>query len=106
MLAGGTLNQDIEEPFATNHKDTSHQVQGELGSGLVHSHHHQALTDAGNLSVVAQSEDGLIEAVQDCSRPWYVGVQWHPERTENEVLGQKLFDQLVKATRPVGITST
>jgi len=29
---------------------------------------------------------------------WYVGVQWHPERTENVKLGQELFNQLIQAS--------
>jgi putative glutamine amidotransferase len=68
-----------------------------IGSGKVHTHHHQALNHAGSLSIVATSDDGVIEAVQDYSKKWYVGVQWHPERTENSQLGQDLFNQLVNA---------
>jgi putative glutamine amidotransferase len=31
------------------------------------------------LSVVARSEDGIIEAVEGDGEQWVVGVQWHPE---------------------------
>ena len=67
-------------------------------AGVVHSHHHQAMTSAGSLTVVATSDDGVIEAVQDVNRLWYIGVQWHPERTEDVQLGQGLFTQLVKSS--------
>ena len=42
--------------------------------------------------------NGVIEAVGDPTRHFYVGVQWHPERTENEQLGAKLIADLVEAT--------
>ena len=97
LLAGGTLEQDLQEPQATYHASGAHEISGELGSGLVHTHHHQALTDSGSLSIVATSSDGVIEAVRDYSRSWYVGVQWHPERTDTLQLGQALFNQFVEA---------
>jgi putative glutamine amidotransferase len=76
-----------------------HPVTGALGTGLVHSNHRQALADPGALRVIARAEDGLIEAVRDEARPFYVGVQWHPERTQDEALGPGLFRSLVAAAR-------
>lgn len=99
LLAGGTLEQDLSEPLANHHKEGKHMIFGSLGIGLVHTHHHQALTNAGSLTVVANAEDGVIEGIRDCSRNWYVGVQWHPERTENTTLGQQLFTQLITASK-------
>ena len=99
LLAHGTIEQDLSEPCASHHNNDTHTISGSLGSGVVHSHHHQAMTSAGLLTVVATSEDGVIEAVQDVNRLWYIGVQWHPERTEDVQLGQGLFTQLVKSSR-------
>ncbi len=96
LLAGGSIEQDLAEPYAGNHTDSNHQVTGSLGDGVVHSHHHQAILNAGSLEVIATANDGVIEAVQDTTRRWYIGVQWHPERTENSHLGQDLFTQLVQ----------
>lgn len=97
LLAGGILNQDMAEPFASNHKKNNHAISGSIGEGIVHSHHHQALEDAGNLEIIARADDEVIEAVQHPNHLWYKGVQWHPERTENAQLGQHLFDQFVRA---------
>ena len=97
LLAGGILEQDLSEPYLSHHQVGEHAIEGVIGSGKVHTHHHQALNHAGSLSIVATSDDGVIEAVQDYSKKWYVGVQWHPERTENSQLGQDLFNQLVNA---------
>jgi putative glutamine amidotransferase len=99
---GGRLDQFLPEslPTAEGHAPgRRHAVSGALGCGPVHSHHRQALADPGALSVVARAEDGLIEAVRDEARPFYVGVQWHPERTEDEALGPGLFRSLVDAAR-------
>jgi putative glutamine amidotransferase len=62
----------------------------------VHSHHRQALKHAGSLTVIARAPDGVIEAVHDSARPgMYLGVQWHPERTDDGRLGFALFERLV-----------
>ena len=98
LLAGGSINQDLQEPFATNHRTGEHKIQGELGTGFVHTHHHQSIEDPGRLSIVATANDGVIEAIQDHSKKWYVGVQWHPERTLDSTLGQSIFDSFVSAT--------
>lgn len=97
LLAGGTLVQDLELKFAEHHKNGTHLVSGELGSGVVHTSHHQAITETGSLTIASLADDGIIEAVCDHDRKWYVGVQWHPERTENEELGQGLFNSFCKA---------
>jgi putative glutamine amidotransferase len=98
---GGTLDQHLPDslPTAVLHWDHgSHEIAGELGRGLVHSHHRQALTHAGSLAVIARAPDGVIEAVRDAARPaMYLGVQWHPERTHDEKLGAGLFRKLVMA---------
>ncbi|MCH7798778.1 MAG: gamma-glutamyl-gamma-aminobutyrate hydrolase family protein [Planctomycetes bacterium] len=97
---GGALDQHLPETLATSARHgprNTHEIQGDLGHGTVHSHHHQALSDAGGLHVVATARDGVIEAVRDESRPFYLGVQWHPERTPDEKLGAGLFRELVVA---------
>lgn len=99
LLAGGTLIQDLEPKFAAHHKSGSHLITGALGEGVVHSSHHQAMKETGSLTISAFAEDGIVEAVYDPNRNWYVGVQWHPERTEDERLGQGLFNQFCEATK-------
>lgn len=85
-------------PAADRHGgDRPHAVTSELGDGPVASSHHQALADAGRFAVVGVSDDGVIEAIRDPQRPFYVGVQWHPERTADATLGQGVIDALVRA---------
>jgi putative glutamine amidotransferase len=99
LHAGGTLDQHLPDTLATagDHWGRGeHAVTGSIGSGRVHSHHRQALTDAGVLDVIATAPDGVVEAIQDQERAFYVGVQWHPERTTNEALGSGLFQRLIE----------
>ena len=62
------------------------------------SYHHQAVGALGQgLSVVAEHEDGMVEAIEATDRPWMVGVQWHPERTFKDPESRKLFEAFIKA---------
>ena len=64
--------------------------------GAVKSHHHQGLGRLGEgLREVAWAEDGVVEGVEDPTKPFLVGVLWHPEAGED----QRLFEQLVEAAR-------
>ena len=63
------------------------------------SSHHQAVRETGRLRVVAVADDGVIEAIDDPGRRFYLGVQWHPERTGDVSLGAGVFARLVEAAR-------
>jgi putative glutamine amidotransferase len=47
------------------------------------------------LRVAAHAEDGTIEAVEDPSQRFALGVLWHPEAGED----MKLFEELVRQAR-------
>jgi len=97
---GGELDQHLPDTLATaadHWGPVTHAVRGELGAGEVRSHHRQAITRPGRLRVVATAHDDVIEAVRDDERPFYLGVQWHPERTEQEHLGFGLVRALVES---------
>jgi putative glutamine amidotransferase len=100
LHAGGELDQFLPDhlPSAADHWDgRPHEVSGEIGRGVVTGRHRQALTSPGRLHVVARARDGVIEAVSAPERPFYLGVQWHPERTEYPPLGAGLVRRFVAA---------
>ncbi|MDP6963572.1 MAG: gamma-glutamyl-gamma-aminobutyrate hydrolase family protein [Planctomycetota bacterium] len=73
-----------------------------LGGGAhkILSYHHQALsTVAAPLQIVAAADDGTIEAVEDPNLNYYVGVQWHPEKTPNSTSSRALFEGFAEAVR-------
>lgn len=112
VLEGGTLWQDIptQLPKAMNHSDTRHTVKIEPGSLLheiigeseveIASFHHQAIArPASTAHVTAQAGDGIIEAIEFDSDPFWLGVQWHPEWDPQSPATQKLFAAFVAACR-------
>src|SRR5262249_39371841 len=64
----------------------------------VNSYHHQAVEKPGrNLRPVAFANDGLIEAVEDTTGRFIVGVQWHPERGwKEDVFSKALFSKFIE----------
>lgn len=44
----------------------------------VNSRHQDCLSDTA-LDIVAYSKDHIIEAIEDKTKDFYIGVQWHPE---------------------------
>ena len=123
VARGGTLVQDIpdERPASLNHalRDPlfaiAHDIQITPDSLLdrvmragarpghvipVNSRHHQAVKTLGNgLEVTATAPDGIIEAIEDPSRRFCLGVQWHPENFYRTGEFRALFDGFVNATR-------
>ena len=98
VALGGTLIQDIDEQVedALQHRMAGpatavcHPVRVVPGTRLsdilgrrtvqVNSSHHQAVKAVPRtLKVSASAPDGVIEAVEDPSRRFFLGVQWHPE---------------------------
>jgi putative glutamine amidotransferase len=67
----------------------------------VNSYHHQAVASPGrNLKPVAFAHDGVIEAVEDITGRFVVGVQWHPERGwKDDPFSKALFGRFIEAAR-------
>jgi putative glutamine amidotransferase len=108
VARGGDLVQHLPEVVGDEkHKHTpgvfaDHDVEVKAGTRLgdllgeqapVKSHHHQGFGRVGEgLTVSAEAEDGTIEALEDPTRRFAVGVLWHPEAGEDAAL----FDALVE----------
>ena len=113
--AGGKLHQHLpdapgfDEHRAALHKQKNHGLQlltahpALPAPAPVHSSHHQAVASPGKLKVIALSDDAsgrVIEAVtREGDRRFYLGVQWHPERTIDPTLGVNLIGKLVQAAQ-------
>lgn len=124
ILRDGTLYQDIptDLPGKQNHRRSSEERDTEqfahflkldptsrlaaiLGDAVLPSntHHHQAIKKLGKgFKETAWAEDGIIEAIEDDSQPFLLGVQSHPEsmlRAEPRWLN--LFQSLIAASTKV-----
>jgi putative glutamine amidotransferase len=125
VARGGTLVQDIpsELPGTLEHKlavpphnafDLAHEVwierdtllsrlAGELKSRDtvdVNSRHHQSVKVPGEgLVTTATAPDGVIEAIEDPSRRFCLGVQWHPENFYRTGEFRSLFEGFIEVCR-------
>jgi len=111
VAQGGTLIQHLpDEVGHEGDKGGAHQsysvepgsklamIAGESQAGQ--SWHHQAIKNVGReLRVTARNEDGTIEAIESTTRPWTIGVQWHPERTPHSEDSKRLFSAFIDAAR-------
>lgn len=119
VLRGGDLIQYIPEyprlhslphssdPAISGDRNAWHQVEMEPAAKLtsicgqsrmeVNSRHRQGIGRLGkNLRLAAWTADGIIEAIEDVSLPFCIGVQWHPENLSGPA-GDRLFNALVQA---------
>jgi putative glutamine amidotransferase len=117
VACGGSLYQDIPAQVegALPHRQTtpatnlSHSISIRSGSLLakivnrsrmeVNSSHHQSVKSVGrSLVATATAPDGIVEAIELPSHPFFLGLQWHPEFLfERHALHRKLFVAFLKA---------
>ena len=111
VARGGDLVQHLPEVVGhDDHKHTpgqyaDHDVELEPETRLaellgdrapVKSHHHQGFGRLGSgLRQAARAEDGTVEALEDPSHRFALGVLWHPEAGED----MRLFEALVQAAQ-------
>jgi putative glutamine amidotransferase len=111
VVRGGDLVQHIPERLGHDeHKRvpgvfSEHPVEVKAGTRLgsvvgsrstVTSHHHQSPGRVGEgLVETAWADDGTLEAVEDPSQRFALGVQWHPEAGNDDLL----FEALVQEAR-------
>ncbi len=107
VALGGDLEQHVPDRVQTNvHKETpgvfaDHDVAvlpgtklaTILGAGTdVKSHHHQGYGNLGSgLQEAARAPDGTVEALEDPTRRFTLGVLWHPEEGNDLALFEALI---------------
>ncbi len=116
IVYGGSLYQDIKKDLGTNidheqknpRNQVSHAVNLNIESNLykiirskkirVNSAHHQAIKTPGKgLIINALAPDGVIEGIEDKSKNFCLGIQWHPEFLIKSS-DNKIFESFIKAT--------
>lgn len=118
VFRGGTLHQDLSEaghravppmwsplPRKRVSADPDSRLAAITGRAAmtVNSLHHQAIKTPGdNLTVSAHDSFGVVQAIEDRSRPFHVGVQWHPEFLIFQKAQRRLFAAFVRAVRQTG----
>jgi putative glutamine amidotransferase len=131
VASGGTLVQDLpslvpaasphmldvppHQPFSLAHEvwiekdsilsDLMRERLVEADTCEVNSRHHQALKAvAANFRVSATAPDGVIEAIEDPSLRFCLGVQWHPENFWRTGEFRPLFEGFLEAASKSALT--
>ncbi len=119
VALGGTLIQDIpaQVPTKIQHQQkrsaehTVHLIHIESKTLLrrvmksatipVNSSHHQSVKGIPrSFQISAVAPDGVIEAIEAASHPFWLGVQWHPEFLyRKDVFQKRLFSAFIRAAR-------
>lgn len=62
----------------------------------VNSRHRYKVTELGDFTVTGVTDDGVIEAIEDKSKSFAIGVQWHPENLMDREESKRLFKEFIK----------
>jgi putative glutamine amidotransferase len=96
-VVGDEKHKHTPGVFADHNVDlvSGTRVQQILGDHApVKSHHHQGYGQLGaGLREAARADDGTIEALEDPSRRFALGVLWHPEAGEDFALFEALVEE-------------
>src|SRR3712207_5633463 len=113
VVYGGRLEQHLPDVLGhEEHRHTpgtysDHEVRLEPGSLAAHtagtertsvkSHHHQGIKEVGDGLRISgwATEDGAIEALEDPSHSFVLGVLWHPEEDEKSKLIKALVSEVL-----------
>ena len=92
--AGGHLDQHVPDTLGHENHSPGGDVYGDVEISLVEGtqlakvlvtgptvrcHHHQAVVDHPGMVPAGYASDGMLEAIEDPDRPFWLAVQWHPE---------------------------
>jgi putative glutamine amidotransferase len=67
----------------------------------VNSSHHQSVKSVpSSFQATAVAPDGVIEAIEASTHPFWLGVQWHPEYLyRQDAIQKRIFFALIKAAK-------
>lgn len=122
VALGGTLIQDISSQVHSKLQHSpkksatkmAHVIRIEPKTSLrriakkptiqVNSSHHQSVKTVPDMfQITATTSDGIIEAFEAESHPFWIGVQWHPEFLYRKYPIQKrLFSAFIRAAKHFG----
>lgn len=103
-IPGDQPSHAVEVEGGTKLAEALGAAEIEVDSRLdVNSFHHQAIDRLGDgLRVSARAPDGTVEAIEDPSRRFLIGVQWHAETLVHRPYESALFRRFVEACRRDG----
>lgn len=115
VVLGGSLHQKIEHFYTEETGNVRSvlprkEVAVAPGSHLrrvlgteccnVNALHDQSIKDLGeDIVISAREHNGVVQGIENSTRSYFIGVQWHPEYMPQSAIQQKLFQQLAASAR-------
>ncbi|MEA3500394.1 MAG: gamma-glutamyl-gamma-aminobutyrate hydrolase family protein [Candidatus Marinimicrobia bacterium] len=65
----------------------------------INSGHHQSIDQnfiSKKLKITAMTDDGIVEAIEGINERFLLGLQWHPERSDDEEQRKIIFNRFIK----------
>ena len=88
---------DSFHEIVINENSLLYKILG-VGKTMVNSRHKSAIKDT-NFLISSRSNDNIIESVEDDSKKFFIGLQWHPENMYNyDINSRKIFDYFIKVS--------
>lgn len=90
-----------------NHLKTTHEIKlynslkSMIGEShiIVNSYHRSVVPNSNGYQICAQSNDDVIEAVEDPTKLFRLGVQWHPEKDLENKINKEIFNKFINAAK-------
>lgn len=97
VFLGGSISHNLPNHVNTKHKLSSYDK--DLDSQITNSFHNHSimfsnLGNWGNVTPLATTQEGFIEAILNDKKN-YLGIQWHPERQDND-FDKKIIEKFLK----------
>lgn len=113
QLIGKTFNGKIEKIGNEKHNTLDeyvHKIKIKKDSKLfeiiqkedirVNSRHDNRIVRT-DLECSAISEDGIIEAIEDRNKKFFLGIQWHPESLKEDDNSKRIFNYYIKCIEEI-----
>lgn len=114
LVAGGTLLRDVNSLYEERPQlytvlarrevevmpdSHLHAIVGRSNLLVNSLHYHAVDTPGPGLRVVAREPSGVPQAIEREGRPFWIGVQWHPEYLPQQEAHQQIFAALTRVAR-------
>lgn len=95
--------ETLVHPVTINSKSRLAELADNLKTEVNSTHHQHIKTIADGFIVSAESDDKVIEAMENISDTQYIlSVQWHPEAMPDNQLSNAIFEDFVKQAGKYG----
>lgn len=94
------LQKNVENVHSVKIDRTSHFYSMMKEENISVNSRHKSYIESTNLDKIGYAEDGTLEIVEDKTKTFFMGVQWHPEdMISYDRVSNLLFNSFIKACK-------